>query len=166
MMRRRDLVVAVPLAALAAACSQDTATDTSTSATSTTVTPTVTAAADPQPAAAVASTDPAFAWQATFRVTLVESAGAAATVRTLSANLEQAAGGIVITPPAGLDESFRFVVRAESGNRIAANGSLPIDFDFFYSLPNLGREALVTIVLTLVDDASSTSTVSAQARVA
>ncbi|MCM2255418.1 MAG: hypothetical protein NDJ94_07070 [Vicinamibacteria bacterium] len=164
-MRRRDFVVAVPLATWAVACSQDDATDTSTSASSTTVTPTVTAAADPQPAAAVASTDSAFAWQASFRVTLAESAGASATVRTLTADLEQAAGGIVITPPTGLDESFRFVVRADAGNRVAASGSLPIEFDFFYSLPNLGREALVTIVLTLVDDESSTSTVTVSARV-
>lgn len=101
-------------------------------------------------AEAAPSPDAAYKWSATFTVTLTETAGVAATVRSLSANLQQAAGGIVITPPSGLAEQFRFNVRAGT-NALPASGTLPLDFDFFYTLPNGGRQALITITFNLVD---------------
>src|SRR5262245_16116016 len=72
----------------------------------------VTAAGDV--ATASPSSDSRYTWSARFTVTLSETAGVAATVRSLAANLQQAAGGIVITPPAGQSESFRFTVDAAS----------------------------------------------------
>lgn len=101
-------------------------------------------------ATATPSSDPAYTWSATFTVTLTETAGVAATVRSLAANLQQAAGGIVITPPAGLSEKFRFNVNAGT-NALAASGTLPIDFEFFYTLPNGGRQAKITITFSLSD---------------
>ena len=99
---------------------------------------------------ATPSSDATYQWSATFAVTLTESAGVATTVRSLTASLQQSAGGIVITPPSPLAESYRFNVRAGT-NQIAASGTLPIEFDFFYTLPNGGRQALVTVTFTLVD---------------
>ena len=101
-------------------------------------------------ATAVPSPDAAYQWSATFTVTLTETAGVATTVRSLAATLQQAAGGIIITPPSGLAESYRYNVRAGT-NQLGANGTLPLDFDFFYTLPNGGRQALVTITFTLVN---------------
>jgi hypothetical protein len=101
-------------------------------------------------ATATPSPDSNYTWSATFTVTLKETAGVAATVRSLAANLQQAAGGIVITPPTGQSEKFRFNVNAGS-NALPASSELPIDFQFFYTLPNGGRQALVTVTFNLVD---------------
>jgi hypothetical protein len=115
-------------------------------------------------AEAVRSSDSAYTWMATFTVTLTENTGVAATVRSLAANLQQSAGGIVITPPAGLAEQFRFNVRAGS-NQLTPAGTLPIDFDFFYTLPNGGRQALITIAFNLVDANGNQIQVTAQVKV-
>lgn len=113
---------------------------------------------------ATPSPDSNYSWAATFTVTLTESAGVATTVRSLSANLQQAAGGIIITPPSGLSESYRFNVRSGT-NQLGANSTLPIEFDFFYTLPNGGRQALVTISFTMVDSNGSQSSVVATVNV-
>jgi hypothetical protein len=72
----------------------------------------------------------------------------------LSANLQQAAGGVVVTPPTGLAEAFRYQVKSP-GNRVNANGTMTIDFTFLYTLPQPGQEALVTITLSCFDDAGN-----------
>lgn len=110
------------------------------------------------------SPDGAYRWSTTFTVTLTETSGVAATVRSLSANLQQAAGGIVITPPSGLTEQYRFNVRAGT-NALPASGTLPVDFDFFYTLPNGGRQALVTVAFNLVDANGVQIQVTAQVKV-
>jgi hypothetical protein len=101
-------------------------------------------------ATASPSPDGNYTWSARFTVTLTETAGVAATVRSLAANLQQAAGGIVITPPTGQSEQFRFNVNAGS-NALPASSALPLEFEFFYTLPNGGRQALVTVTFNLVD---------------
>ena len=115
-------------------------------------------------ATATPSSDSNYTWSARFTVTLAETAGVAATVRSLAANLQQAAGGIVITPPAGQSEKFRFNVNAGS-NALPANGSLPLEFEFFYTLPNGGRQALVTVTFNLVDANGASIQVSTQVKV-
>jgi hypothetical protein len=72
----------------------------------------------------------------------------------VSANLQQAAGGIVVSPPTGLAEAFRYQVKSP-GNRVNANGTMTIDFTFLYTLPQPGQEALVTITLSCFDDAGN-----------
>jgi hypothetical protein len=115
-------------------------------------------------ATATPSSDSNYTWSARFTVTLTETAGVAATVRSLAANLQQAAGGIVITPPAGQSEKFRFNVNAGS-NALPANGALPLEFEFFYTLPNGGRQALVTVTFNLVDANGAAIQVSTQVKV-
>jgi hypothetical protein len=162
--------VATPLAILCSSgCGKDTTTETVTSASTTSTTSTTSAAvtgvADVDPAVARPSSDTAYQWSTSFTVTLTETAGVATTIRSLSADLQQAAGGIVIVPPTGLDESFRFQVRA-SGNRLDAKGTTTVAFDFSYSLPNGGREALVTVTFNLTDDNGATAQVVIQVKVA
>jgi len=115
-------------------------------------------------ATASPSSDSGYTWSARFTVTLAETAGTAATVRSLAANLQQAAGGIVITPPTGQSEKFRFEVNAGT-NALGANGSLPLDFQFFYTLPNGGRQALVTVTFNLNDANGAAIQVSATVKV-
>jgi hypothetical protein len=115
-------------------------------------------------ATATPSSDSRYTWSARFTVTLTETAGVAATVRSLAANLQQAAGGIVITPPTGQSESFRFEVNAGT-NALAASSNLPLEFQFFYTLPNGGRQALVTVTFNLVDTNGAAIQVQAQVKV-
>ncbi len=154
--------------ALASGCKDDPSNPSSTASPSPSPSPvTVTVSgveASGDTAESVRSSDSGYAWMTTFSVTLTETAGVAATVRSLGANLQQAAGGIVITPPTGLSEQYRFNVRAGS-NQLPASGTLPIDFDFFYTLPNGGRQALITITFNIVDANGATITVSTQVKV-
>lgn len=150
-------------------CGSDTTTQSSTGATSggsgTTTSSLVTATVSPSPAIAVVSSDASYSWSTSFTVTLAESKGVGVRVQSLKVDLQQAAGGIVIEPPTGFDESFRFNVSSPS-NRVEANASLAVGFTFFYTLPNGGREALVTVTFTVVDDNGSAGTVRAELKVA
>ncbi len=161
---RRALI----LSALAAFACNDKSTsgptDTSSPGTTTPATP-PTATATPDPATAVGSSDRGYTWQATFAVTLTETAGLVTTVKSLSANLQQAAGGIIITPPSGITETYRYQVRAGT-NQIGANATLPVEFDFFYTLPNGGRQALITLTFNMTDSNGAGTTVTLQVKVA
>jgi len=162
-MLRRTVVVTVSVAALAAGgCGNSSTTPTTSS--SPTTTPTITIVSNPADATAAPSSDPSYQFSTSFALTLTESAGVAVTIRSIGANLQQAAGGIVVTPPTGLSEAFRFQVRAP-GNRLEANGTMQIGFSFLYTLPQPGQEALVTVSFTFVDDAGNVYPQTAQVKV-
>jgi hypothetical protein len=151
-MVRRAMMVAGVLAALSlGACGGSDTTTSPTASPSPTAVPVVTTVASPAEAAVIASTDPAYQWATSFSLTLTETAGVAANLRSISANLQQAAGGIVVTPPTGLAEAFRYEVKSPS-NRLEASGTLTIGFTFLYTLPQPGQEALITVTLNLYDD--------------
>jgi len=164
-MIRGTMAVVVPLAVLGlAGCGGNSSPTTPTPSPSPSATPVITITSTPPDAVAGASTDPGYEFGTTFTVTLTETAGVAATVRSISANLQQAAGGIVVTPPAGLSEAFRYQVRS-TGNHIAANGTLSMDFIFYYTLPQPGQEALVTLTFSLVNDAGTLASQTFQVKV-
>ena len=150
-MRGRTTRVAAALAALSVgACGGSSSTGPSSTATpSPSNPPSITLT--PSAAPITASSDPGYQWSTSFTVTLTETAGVAVTIRSVSATLQQASGGIVVTPPAGLSEVYRYEVKSP-GNRLAANGTLAIGFRFLYTLPQPGQEALVTITLSTFDD--------------
>jgi hypothetical protein len=151
-MVRRGMTVAAALAALSlGACGGSDTTTTPTASPSPTTAPVVTIVANPAEAPVVASTDPAYQWATSFSVTLTESAGVAVNIRSVSATLQQAAGGIIVTPPTGLAEAFRYEVKSPS-NRLEASGTLTMGFTFLYTLPQPGQEALVTVTLNFYDD--------------
>lgn len=162
---RFPLLRALPVVLIfTAACGEDTAT-TPTETTTTTATATVTATAAPDTVIVSASTDASYTWRGSFTVTLTNTNTTPITIRSVTADLQQSSGGIVVTPATGTDEAFRFDVRAP-GNRIDVNGSMAIPFTFYYSLPNGGRESMVNLAFAVVTDAggsgSVTSTVSFQ----
>jgi hypothetical protein len=170
----RGLRTSLPLlvALVMSGCGSDTTTQSSTGSTSdstgnttTTDNAEITWSVSPDPAAAVVSSDSSYSWRTTFTVTLAEAKGVGVKILSLKADLQQAASGIVIEPPTGFDESFRFSVNAP-GNRVEGNGTLAIGFTMFYTLPNGGKEALATVTFSVVDDKGSTATITATVKVA
>jgi hypothetical protein len=105
-------------------------------------------------------------WKTTFTVTVKEEGGKAVDITAVDLRIQQASGGIVITPSGGDKEYYRFNSSA-SGNHVNAKGTATIGFDVWYDLPNKGREALVTVSLSFKDpDAGSTGSDSVQVKVA
>lgn len=111
----------------------------------------VTLTASPSPAIASPSSDTGYSWSAAFTVTLTETAGVGVTVGTVTIKVQQSSGGIVVVPASGVVEIYKFEMKA-TGNRLEPKSSNPIAFDVFYTLPNGGREALVTVTLNFSDD--------------
>jgi hypothetical protein len=152
-----------------AACSSPTAT--------TTLAVTLTATPDPtnaveshgvtytvtQPDSSILTYD--YAWKTSLSVTMTETGGTAVNITAVDLKVQQASGGIVITPSGGDKEYFRFNSSA-SGNRLDAHGTAAISFDVWYSLPNKGKEALITVGLSFQDDSGNTSSKSVQCKVA
>jgi hypothetical protein len=83
-------------------------------------------------------------WRTFFTVTVKENAGMALDITQLNAVVQQATGGIVI-PPSGGDQVYYKFTSSAATNHINAKGSAEVGFDVFYDLPNLKREALVTV---------------------
>ena len=115
---------------------------------------TLTGTVAPDPAAARPSSDPAYMFEASFTVTLADRGGSAWTVISLGSAVQQSEGGVVVAPPEGASERYRFDV--ESDGRLPANGSLPVDFRFQYTLPNGGSEAIVTLTFNLLSSSGTT----------
>jgi hypothetical protein len=133
--------------------------------TTTTATATVTATASPETVIVAASRDTAYTWSGSFNVTISNTNASPITLKSITADLQQSSAGIVITPITGTDEAFRFDVRAP-GNRVDVNGNMVIPFTFFYTLPNGGREAIISLSFAATTDSggsgSVTTTVSLQ----
>jgi hypothetical protein len=168
---RRAVKTLLPLlvAAWLPACSSPTA--------ATTLAVTLTGA--PDPTTAVASqgvtytvTNPdntvttfEYPWKTSLTVNMQETGGTALSITAVDLKVQQASGGIVITPSGGDKEYFRFNSSA-SGNSLAAHGTASISFDVWYKLPNLGKEALITVGLSFADANSNTYSKAVQVKVA
>ena len=159
---RRRLAWAIPVLSLfTAACGDDTTTSADdTSTTTTTATSTVTVVGTPDPATAVTSPDGNFTWAGSFTATVSNTNTTPITIKSITADLQQASGGIVITPITGTDEAFRFDVKAPF-NRVDLNSSMAIPFTFYYTLPNGGREALVSLSVAVTTDEGASGTITA-----
>ena len=86
-------------------------------------------------------------WRTSFTVNIQDNAGMALDISSINLVVQQAAGGIVVTPSGGDQVYFKFSSSA-AANHINAKGSADVGFDVFYDLPNQGREALVTVSFT------------------
>jgi len=131
-----------------------------TDTTTTTATATVTATPSPDTVTVARSPEAAYTWTGSFDLTVSNTNASPITIKSITADLQQASGGIVITPIAGTDEVFRFDVRAPF-NRVDVNANMVIPFTFHYTLPNGGREALVSLSLTVTTDAGASGSVTA-----
>lgn len=142
----------------AGACGKDTTT--TPTDTTTTATATVTATTDPTTVTVTASRESAYSWTGSFSATISNTNASPITIKSITADLQQASAGIAITPITGTDESFRFDVRAP-GNRVDVNGSMAIPFTFHYTLPNGGREAIVSLSFNVTTDSGASGSVTA-----
>jgi hypothetical protein len=80
--------------------------------------------------------------------------------------VQQASGGI-ITPPTGSDtEHYEFEFTTSSNTFGAAGSTVNMNFNVWYDLPNLKREALVTVSLVFTDNVGSTFSKSVEVSVA
>lgn len=143
----------------AAGCGKDAVT-TPTDTTTTTATATVTATPSSATVSVTPSGESAYKWTGSFTVAISNTNASPITIRSITADLQQASGGIVITPITGTDEAFRFDVRAPF-NRIDVNSNMTIPFTFHYALPNGGREALVSLSFSVVTDTGASGSVTA-----
>lgn len=155
---RRLSLWALPALLFTAACGKDTTTSPTDTGTTTTPTATVTATANPSPVTAVASSESAYTWSGSFVATIANTNTSPLTIKSITADLQQSSGGIVITPATGTDEAFRFDVRAP-GNRVDVNANMAIPFTFHYTLPNRGREAIVSLAFSVTTDAGASGSV-------
>jgi hypothetical protein len=104
-------------------------------------------------------------YRTSFSVTIKENAGTALDITAIDLRVQQATGGIVITPSGGDQIYYKFNSAAVT-NRINANGSAEIGFDAWYDLPNGGKEALVTIGFSFEDDDGNSYSDTLQVKVA
>lgn len=164
-MRRSVAVLAAVLAAVGCKATTDNQTSSD-----------VTLTGSPNPAVAVASTGVTYTvgtgdsqetrqyhWRTNFSVVLSETEGVGLNVSAVSIKVQQAAGGIVVVPTNGV-EYYQFTSSA-SGNRVESHGSASVGFDVLYDLPNGGREALVTVTFSFLDDNDVSFTKSVSVRV-
>jgi hypothetical protein len=105
-----------------------------------------------------------YPWKTNFTVTITETVGVGRNITAVSARVQQASGGIVITPTGTDIEHYDYTSRA-SGNRIDAKGNASVVFDVWYDLPNKGREALVTLTFSFTDDSNTSFSESTSVKV-
>ncbi len=96
----------------------------------------------------------AYPWKTSFTVNITETAGVGRKTTNIVCVVQQATGGIPVTPT-GSDKVYYRCDPHASGNRLDAKGSMSVSFDVWYALPNNGREALVTAGFTYLDDNGS-----------
>ena len=73
-------------------------------------------------------------------------------ITSATIRVQQATGGI-ITPPTGTDtEHYEFDFTTSSNSFAAAGSTVNMNFNVWYDLPNLKREALVTLALVMADN--------------
>lgn len=86
---------------------------------------------------------------------------------SLTADVDQASGGIRNPPTGGEIERFESVIAQTTGNRYAGpNSSNMVTIDLWYDLPSLRKEALVTFTITFRDNDGVTFTRTAEFKIA
>jgi len=86
-------------------------------------------------------------YRVSFSVNVRDNAGMALDIMAMNLTVQQATGGIVITPSGGDQVYYKFNSSAVT-NHINAKGSADVGFDVWYDLPNQGKESLITVSLT------------------
>jgi hypothetical protein len=106
-----------------------------------------------------------YPWKTSFVVNIVETGGLAVDITAVNVKVQQASGGIVITPTGGEIEHYQFNSSA-SNNHLSAHGTTSVGFEVWYDLPNRGREALVTVGFSFQDDDDNSYSQQVQVKVA
>jgi hypothetical protein len=96
-----------------------------------------------------------YQYRTVFEVAIQETGGMALDITALNCTVQQAAGGIVVTPSGGDQIYFKFNSTAAT-NHINAKGTATVGFDVYYTLPSGGKEALMTTAFTFQDSDKNT----------
>src|SRR2546425_3262052 len=91
-----------------------------------------------------------YPWQTQFKVNMSETAGVGLDITAISVKVQQAAGGIITPPTNGEIERYQFTSQS-AGNRLEGHGMAVVGFNVWYALPNQGREAVGTVIVTFLD---------------
>jgi hypothetical protein len=82
-----------------------------------------------------------------------------ATITSASAIVHQASGGIIVPPPSTDAEYSKCNLASSSGSTIGAvNGAINMNWECWYTLPSLKREAVVVVTINFTDDSSTPKT--------
>jgi hypothetical protein len=102
-----------------------------------------------------------YAYRVHFDTNIKDNAGMALDLTSINLTVQQATGGIVVTPSGGDSIYYKFNSSAVT-NHINKNGSADVGFDVWYSLPSQGKEALITVAFdfSYTDSSSNTFTYS------
>ena len=97
---------------------------------------------------------------------ITETAGVGRKITGIVIKVQQASGGVIMTPTGSDIEHYDYLSQV-ANNYIAAKGTGSVTFNpVWYWLPNGGREAVVTMTFSFLDDNSSsfseTATVNVQ----
>jgi hypothetical protein len=166
----RGMMLILGLAAVAACQSPTTADNTGSD---------VTLSFTPDPAAATPSTDKTYvvknpskpdeivpySWVASFTVNMKNTSKTGATVKAMTANVQQASGGIVQVPTTGDTEHFENTFAADTNTVGANGGTANVAFTVWYRLPNGGKEAIITVSCSFLGDDGVSYSKSASVRV-
>ena len=105
-----------------------------------------------------------YPWKTRFTVTMEETGGVGRDITSMSIRVQQASAGVVITPTNSEVERYDYQSQT-NGNRLEAKGKTSVTFDVWYDLPNDGREALITVTFSYIDDDDLSFSESAQVQV-
>jgi hypothetical protein len=83
-------------------------------------------------------------YRVSFSVNVKDNAGMALDITAMNLTVQQAAGGIVI----GRRRPGSLPATSAAVNHINAKGTAAVGYDVLYDLPNLKREALITVSFT------------------
>jgi len=103
----------------------------------------------------------AYDWKTSFAITLKANSTANSDdldltfplkISSVTAQVQQAAGGIVSPPTGGDTEHYESLVTSATANSLPdVDVSATLTFDVWYDLPSLRREALITVTFVLQD---------------
>jgi hypothetical protein len=107
-----------------------------------------------------------YEYRTSFTVTLKNSSKVGSKISSINLTVNPASGGIIVTPTTGETAHYDYLTSA-SANRVEGNNATAtIGFDVWYTVPGHGREALVTVGFSFLNDDDVTLSSSVSVRVA
>lgn len=98
-------------------------------------------------------TNQVFPWETQFTLNMKNTQATGVKITAVTVRVQQASSGIVITPTTSDVEHYTFNSQPANGSsRIEGNSTNALNFSVWYVLPNLGKEALITVSLSFQDD--------------
>ena len=96
-----------------------------------------------------------YPWQTSFTVSITETAGVGRKITGVTIKVQQATGGVIMVPTGTDQEHYDYLAQVANAS-IPAKGTGTVALNpVWYWLPNGGREAVVTMTFSFLDDNDS-----------